>query len=72
VPAFAQTNEAGMNTDAKSNRMSAGSRRIAMSLNIPGRNASALSMILISARPAEYRNTAVAGIVYDLSPDAFH
>src|SRR6185312_15281326 len=70
--ALAQTDQAGMNADTKVDGMSARPGRSAMPLNVPSRNAGTIRMILIRARPAEYGNTAIAGIVDDLSPDTLH
>jgi hypothetical protein len=69
--AFAQTDQAGMNPDAKIDRMPSRSGRSAMTLNVPGRDARAIRMILVRAWPAKYGNTTVARIVDDLSPDTF-
>jgi hypothetical protein len=61
-----------MNADAKVDRLSPGSGRSAVSLNVPGRDAGAIGMILIRAGPAEYGNAAIAGVVDDLTADALH
>src|SRR5215472_14585596 len=70
--AVAQTDQAGMNPDAKFDRMPSRPGRFTMTLNVPGRDARAICMILARAWPAKYGNTTVARIVDDLSPDTFH
>jgi hypothetical protein len=70
--ALAQTDQAGMNPDAKIDRVPSRSGRFAMTLNVPGRDARAIRVILVSAWPAKHGNTTVARIVDDLSPDTFH
>ena len=61
-----------MKSDAKIDRISPGAGRFAMALNIPGCDTRAIRMILVCAWPAKYRNTTVARIMDDLSPDTFH
>ena len=61
-----------MNADAKIDGMSARPGRRAVTLNVPGRDAGAIGVILIRAGPAEDGNAAVPGIVDDLSSGALH
>ena len=70
--ALAQTDQAGMNSDAKIDRMPSRSGRFGMTLNVPGRDARAIRMILVRAWPAKYGNTTVPRVVDDLSADTFH
>jgi hypothetical protein len=70
--ASAYTDQAGMNADTKSNRISSWSGRLAMALDIPSCNTGSIRMILKCARPTKDRDTTVARIVDDLSPSAFY
>ena len=70
--AFAQTDQTGMDPDAKMNRMSSRSGRFAMTLKVPGCDTRAIGMIFVRAWPAKYRDTTIACIVDDLSTDTFH
>ena len=70
--ASAYTDQARMKTYTKSNRISSRSDCFAMALDIPGCNTGAIRMILECAWPAKYRNTTVARIMDDPSPNAVH
>jgi len=69
---LAQTDQAGMNADAKIDRMAPRSGRCAVTLDVPGRDACAIRVILEGGWPAENGNAAVARIVDDLAPEALH
>src|SRR6185312_760896 len=70
--ALAQADQTRMNPDAKIDRMSAGSGRSAMTLDIPGCDTGAIRMIFIGGWPAKDGDAAVARIMDDLSSGAFH
>jgi hypothetical protein len=69
---YAQADQAGVNPDAKIDRISPRSGRLAKTLNVPGSNARTIRMILICGWPAKYGNATVSCIVDNLSPERLH